>query len=237
MGNVISSRAAAANIEADVHESYLKAVAKGGKWQELAADQLAPTVLFVDTVGLQASDARKVALPLTLAQEAAQERANKVIGKVADDVWNAVGRPGHDPALDILFPGGTSFYVDGDVARQPGRIALLIELLKADLHPKLPATVAQACVDMLKTEADTLQQAVQAAEGPRTKVILMDRVRQAVARSAALQLAAFKRMLKAAGFTEAEIHTVIPDRGRPAPAKKPAAAALPALPPAALPPG
>jgi hypothetical protein len=241
MGEVIRRNASASDIIDDLRESYLKAVAKQGKWQELADEQLAPTLKLADTVAQQLGDARTVALPLTAALDAANEKADKFVGKTFDDVWNAVGRPRSDPALDILFPGGSSFYTDGDVAEQPDRMDLLVELLKAGVHPKLPGNVAQAFASTVEGETDALRVAVKAAIGPRTKVTLLERVSLSVARSAALQLAAFKRMLKAAGFSEAEIHTVIPDRGKPAHAKKagdaqtPPAPAPPA-PPAPVPP-
>ncbi|MFT3765549.1 MAG: hypothetical protein QM820_08550 [Minicystis sp.] len=230
MPEVIRRTAAAADIVADVGESYLKAVAKQGKWQILAEEHLGPTVKLVETVAVQLADAQKTALPLVLALQAADEHADRVVGKVSDDVWNAVGRPRSDPALDILFPGGNAFYVDGDVAEQPDRMDLLVELLKAGVHPTLPPAVAQSAANTIQAEGDTLRQAVKAAQGPRTKVTLLERVNQAVARSAALKLAGFKRVLKAAGFSEAEIHTVIPDRGKPAPAKK-QAPQTPAAPP------
>lgn len=162
----------------------------------------------------------------------ADDHADRLVGKVSDDVWNAVGRPAADPVLSIFFPGGNAFYVDGDVTEQPDRMALLAELLQAGLHPKLAQDKAQAAATEITTGANTLRAAVDAARVPRTKVILLERVVTAIARSAAISLASFKRILKANGFTEAEIHTVIPDRSRPAP-KKPAAP--PVTPPATPP--
>ena len=44
----------------------------------------------------------------------ADSRADKVIGKVSDDVWSAVGRPTSDIAIDLLFPGGNAFYKAGE---------------------------------------------------------------------------------------------------------------------------
>ncbi|APR74914.1 Hypothetical protein A7982_00260 [Minicystis rosea] len=230
MPEVIRRQAAVADIVADLRESYLKAIAKQGKWQSIAEEHLGPTVKLVDSVAVQLADAKNVVLPLNLTLGAANERADRAVGKVSDDVWNAIGRPGSDPAFDILFPGGTSFYVGGDVRDQPDRMDLLVELLRAGVHPNLPAPVATSAADTIHAEAEALRQALTAAQAPRSKVLLLEQVSQAVARSAALKLSAFKRILKAAGYSEAEIHTVIPDRGKPAPTKKPSNPPPPAPP-------
>ena len=58
---------------------------------------------------------------------------------------------------------------------------------------------------------------------PLPKLQLLDRVLLAVTRSAAIELGQLKRLLKANGFTEADAHTIIPDRSS-APAKKEAPA-------------
>lgn len=94
-------------------------------------------------------------------------------------------------------------------------------MLPSSNHPKLPAADAQQAIDNIKAEATDLRMAVEAARAPRAKVLLMERVIQAISRAAAIELSNFKRLLKANGFSEAEIHTVIPDRSS-APAKKPA---------------
>lgn len=228
MGETIRKTAAAADIIADLGDAYLKAAAKQGKWQTLAEQQIAPTVKLVENVCAQLDTARKTALPLVLALDATREKAGKVVGKVSDDIWNAVGRPRHDAAFEILFPGGFAFYTDGDVEDLPDRMDLLVELLNSGLHPNLPANVAGDAAATIKVEAQALRGAVQAASGPKTRVVLLERVSLALARSAALALAGYKRVLKAAGFSEAEIHTVIPDRSKPAQKKSPEPAAKPA---------
>ena len=220
MNKVIRKTAAANDIFEDVETSFNKAKAKGGTAADLAEQRLAPVLKLAAATKDQLALATKAALPLIAALGAADEHADKAIGKVSDDIWNAVGRPAADPALAILFPGGNSFYVDGDVAEQPDRMDLLVELLGAGVHPKLPAADAQAAIATLKAEGTALRAAVSAAQGPRAKMVLYERVVTAIARAAAIELANFKRLLKANGMSEAEIHTIIPDRGRPE-AKKP----------------
>jgi hypothetical protein len=51
---------------------------------------------------------------------------------------------------------------------------------------------------------------------PATRVEVLQRVRRAVVTSAQAALTNVKRLYKAAGFSEADIHTVIPDRPLPA---------------------
>jgi hypothetical protein len=88
----------------------------------------------------------------------------------------------------------------------------------------------------LSTESAALRAAVSAAGAARTKLHLLERTNTALGRSAAIELANFKRLLKANGFSEAEAHTIIPDRSRPAPKAATPPAAPPATPPT-TPPG
>jgi hypothetical protein len=91
---------------------------------------------------------------------------------------------------------------------------VLAQLLTSNLHPNLEPQQAQAAADAVRAAALTLRQAVEAARGPLARVGVLERVHMALARSAAMELSRLKRLYKAAGFREAEIHAVIPDRSR-----------------------
>jgi hypothetical protein len=219
MGEVIRRTGAVNDIIDDTRETYRRATARQGKWKELADERLAPVLAIIDNVGAQRKQAEEEAAPLIAALDAEDDRADRTIGKVSDDIWNAVGRPASDPALNILFPGGNSFYVDGDVNEQPDKMDLLIFLLQAGVHPKLSKATAETAVSELVPATAALRDVVNAARGPRTKVLLFERIFAAVARSAAIELANYKRLLKGHGFSEADIHAVIPDRGSSSPKK------------------
>jgi len=69
------------------------------------------------------------------------------------------------------------------------------------------------------------------AAAPRARMQMFERAAVALAHSAQIALAHLKRLYRAEGFTEAEVHAVIPDHPRkkataskPAPAPSPAAA-------------
>ena len=219
MGESIRKTAARDDILHDVRTTHEKATARGGVPASLAEQRLSPVLKIIASIKAQQETAEAVASPLLAALAVADTRADKTVGKVSDDVWNDVGRPASDAALELLFPGGNAFYVDGDVTEQPDRMDLLVELLKAGVHPKLSAEVASACIATITAESAALRLAVDNARPARAKLQLLDRVLAAVTRSAAIELGNFKRMLKANGFTEADAHTMIPDRSS-APAKK-----------------
>lgn len=230
MGKVIRKAAAVFDITADVRRAHLQGTTRGGKFRDLAAEHLAPVVDMIETVGQQAGAAQTEAEPLLAAVGVAHERTSGAVHKVYDDIRNALGRPRNDPALAILFPGGTSFYVDCLAADQPDRVDLLVSLLSTNPHPNLPPGAAAAAAATLQTEATALRGALMAARGPETRAILMAQVKDAIARRGAMALAAYKRALKAGGFTEAEIHTVIPNHPRPVAKKDAATTAKPAAP-------
>src|SRR3712207_5156668 len=99
MGEVIRKDAAASDIIADARTTLENAIARGGLWQEHAEQRLGPVVTLYNGVEVQLVEARKTVAPLVARVAAENDRADDVIGKVSDDIWNAVGRPASDPAL------------------------------------------------------------------------------------------------------------------------------------------
>ncbi|HSN98822.1 MAG TPA: hypothetical protein VLS89_11075 [Candidatus Nanopelagicales bacterium] len=214
MGNAISPRAAASDILADVRTTHTRATARGGKWQEHADTRLASALALGAGIETQLATARDVAAPLIAAVKVENERADDLLGRISDEIWNAIGRPGNDPAFSIIFPGGFAYYADGNTEQQPTRMEILAQLLEANLHPKLTPQQTQAYAADVRQSALQLQQTIDAARTPAARVEVLERVYTAVARSAAIELGHLKRLYKAEGFSETEIHTVIPDRPR-----------------------
>lgn len=231
MAEAIRKTAACVDIVHDFKATHTKAMARGGVAAALAEQRLLPLLKILTSVQAQQAAAEAFAAQLLAALGVADRSADKAIGKVSDDVWNDIGRPASDASFDLLFPGGNAFYVEGDVDEQPDRMDLLVELLSANVHPKISSKVALASIETLTAESKALRAAVEAARPARAKLLLLDRVLTAVTRSAAIEIGNFKRMLKANGFTEADAHTIIPDRSS-TPAKKEgsAGAATPAEP-------
>jgi hypothetical protein len=113
---------------------------------------------------------------------------------------------------EIMFPGGIRSIVDGAVDEQPYRMELLAELFEAKLHPKLPADKATAYGTSIRQSATRLEEKVDAARRLRARLDMLERMQTAIARSGAVALGRLKKKWLSDGHTEAEIHTVIPDR-------------------------
>lgn len=215
MGETIRKGAAADDIIADGKTTLTKAQARGGAVQSTAEARLREPIALTDTVGARIVAARATAEPARAALESGNEVADDLLGRVADDVWNAIGRPANDVIYEILYPEGVATYAEGDVNQQPDRMDLLAELLVANLHPKLPADRAAAFAAEITASSTALRALVDAARPLVTRVELAVKMRSAVARSIAVSLAALKRQWKADGISEADIHAIIPDRPRP----------------------
>jgi hypothetical protein len=226
MGELIRRTAAADNIIADVRETMMNATAKGGAWQTLAQERLASVLAVVDRVEAQMADTTQALKPILATLNAKDVETDRVLGRVSDDIWNEVGRPANDPALSVLFPGGIAYYAGGRVVDQPDRMELLAELLESNIHPLLSTDQVKAHASDVRAAAQQLRAAVDAARTPSGRLDLLDRVRRSVALVAQTELAALKRTYKAEHFTEADIHSVIPDR--PAVLKRATATPTPA---------
>jgi hypothetical protein len=234
MGEVIRRTASPVDIIADVRATLTNATAKGGVWKTMADERLAPLMALVADVDARYAKAESDLTPLQAAVDARDVEADRMLGRVSDEIWNEVGRPAADPALSILFPGGIAYYADGNVEGQPDRMDLLAELREADLHPRLSLALAKAHAKEIRAAAKTLRAAVDLARPARGRLELLDRVRRALATGAQVQLSSLKRLYKVEHFSEADIHAVIPDR--PMTARKSTATPEPVEGPA-VPPG
>jgi hypothetical protein len=234
MGEIVRRTAASGDIVSDTRAALTNARAKGGRWKELAEAQLADLVAIIDQVETQMNDADRELAPLVAALKAKNDEADHLLGRVSDEIWNEVGRPGSDPALSVLFPGGIAYYADGDVEGQPDRMDLLARLLETNIHPRLTPATAKAKASEIRAEANALRVIVDAARAPSTQAGLLRRVHRAIATTAQGALINLKRFYKTERFSEADIHAVIPDR--PGPARKPAPPAPASAPPSSSPP-
>ena len=214
MGEIIRKHASIDAILTDLRASHQMALARGGLWKSLAEQRLGPVVTAVTTIEADLAAVETIAGPALAALEAENVSADRLLGKVSDDVWNAVGRPANDPYYSLLFPGGYGRYADGHVNEQPARMALLVELLRRGVHPLLSADVAEPCAQAVETAASALREKVEAAGVLSAKLEMLGRMRDAVARAAQMELSALKRIYKAHGLSEAEIHSVIPAHER-----------------------
>ncbi|UQA56779.1 hypothetical protein [Polyangium aurulentum] len=219
MGKIIRKKGAVDDIFDDVRTTHVNAVARGGIWKAVAEERLASVMAAIEQTETELAQAEAQAIPIFAALEAENLKADRLLGKVSDDIWNAVGRPASDPYYGILFPGGFAHYADGDVTAQPARMTVLVELLRKGMHPTLPADVALASADAIEAAANELRVRVDAASVPRAKLATLGRMRDSVARTAQTVLSGLKRIYRGYGFTEAEVHTVIPDRPRATPKK------------------
>jgi hypothetical protein len=223
MGEIIRKHASVDAILEDLRESHQMALARGGLWKTLAEQRLGPVIEAVTTLEADIASVETVAGPALAALAAENVKADRLLGKVSDDVWNAIGRPASDPYYSLLFPGGYGRYADGDVKEQPARMTLLVELLRRGVHPQLSADVAEPCAQAVEVAAAALRDKVEAAGTLSGKLVMLGRMRDAVARAAQMELSALKRIYKAHGLSEAEIHTVIPAHTRPGSKKNGAA--------------
>jgi hypothetical protein len=212
MGEIIRKDAAVENIVEDAKTTLTSAAARGGRWKELADARLGSVLTLFGNIETQRKTAEDAHAPHVATIDMRNEKADKTIGKVYDIIWNEVGRPAWDAALAILFPDGIAYYAEGDTDEQPARMEILVRLLQSGIHPKLSKATADSCAAEIAAEATALDAAVSAGRTTGAAVKVLGRVRTSLAKVVHAELSSLKRLYKAEGFSEAEIHSVIPDR-------------------------
>lgn len=220
MGNIIRKDAPPAAIFADARTTLTNAKLKGGNIKTICETQLLPVIAICDATEAEHKSAEATLSPLSAAVVIENGKADDFLGRTYDETWNDVGRPQYDSALSLLFPGGSSYYAEGDTEEQPLRMELLARLFERAMHPKLSAPQSQAKAAAVRAAALPLAQAVEAARVPAATVKLLEKVMGAVGKTAHAALVNTKRMLKVAGLSETEIHEIIPDRPASPPKKK-----------------
>jgi hypothetical protein len=230
MGDVVAKNAAAETIMGDVNTTLTRARARGGKWAELAEKLLANCIRLHGVAGAEREKAEGELRGLVASVDAQDDLADKLIAQISDDVWNKIGRPAFDPTYDVVFPGGINYYTGGPDAEQPERIELLAQLLEMNIIARLPEGDAKDMAGRLRATADNYRKAMAPSAGPRARLQMFERALTAVAHSGQIALAHLKRLYRTEGFSEAEIHTVIPDRPRKKAVAAKAAAPAPSAP-------
>jgi hypothetical protein len=219
MGEVIRKDAAADDIAADANTTIANAAAKGGTWKQLADERLGPTMALYSTIVTDLSQVEAALMPLLAIIKATDDENDDFLAAKADEMWNLIGRPAFDAAYALVWPGGSATYADGPDDEQPDRMELLAEILTANLHPKIDAAWASALANDVQARAKAYRAHIAAAHPQRSKLSLLKRMKGVLARAVQMEIARLKRRYLAEGFTEADIHQVIPDRPRPKPAK------------------
>ncbi len=212
MGDVVQARAAVDEILKDTGKSLDESRARGGTIQERAESCIAPVMAMVKATEQELQIAREVLGPLQAALNVGNDEADGVLNRIYDETWNDVGRPANDRYLALMYPGGAGYYTENDTAGQPTRMELLAKLYDRKLHPKLTEAQCQGYALRIREAAAALKADIDAAAGPAANVGLLERVRTALGRMAQFELANLKRLFKIDGMSEAEIHTIIPDR-------------------------
>jgi hypothetical protein len=232
MGDLVLKTAAAETIMGDVATTYSRAQARGGKWAELAEKMLGNQLKLAATLADQRRAADAELRPMLAALDAQDDHADKLIGQISDEVWNAIDRPAFDPTYDVVFPNGISYYTGGPDAEQPDRMDLLAQLIEMNMIKRLTPDQCKSFAQRVRDESAAYRKVLSQVAAPRARVQMFDRATTALAQSSQMALSHLKRLYRAEGFTEAEIHTVIPDRPRkkassttpPSPAPTPSAA-------------
>ena len=220
MAEVIRKGSAAKDVIADLRKALENAHARGGTWNTVAEEKLRPVERLATMVEGRLTLAEQELAPLVAAVNAHDDVSDDLLGAASDDIWNKVGRPASDPVLSIMFPGGVAWYTGGADEDQPDKMLLLAEFLDAGLHPKLDAATSHTHATAIRASATRYRELIEAVRAPAARVKMLGAMYTAVGRFAQTELANLKRRYKSDGFSDSDIHGVIPAHTRAAAAPK-----------------
>lgn len=212
MGVVITKNAAIADILADLRTAVDKAASRGGVWSEEAQKVLAnPAVraFGADEALEQADEALRLE---RIALELAVRAADLGVANAHDALWNRLDRPKDHPELEVIIPSPLREFTSQPPGDKPQWLDAMAQMLEEGLLSEVPL---QDCVDVateLRARSAALVTVLERWEKARKQRTLKNALRKGYVRAARIQLVHLKRIYKARGKSEADIHRVIPDR-------------------------
>lgn len=212
MGEVIGPGASFDAIESDIKATHQAASIRGDDWKTPAQNIIGPVVSLLLVIDGKLAP---VIVPLEQLEselELMDSESDLLVGAERDFLWNELGRKAEDIYFEFIFPGGKNFYTKAKEDEQVSLMYLLAEILESNLHPRLDPAVAAASAGRIRAQTDAYKAKMDAIRPLRAKKELLSTVRKNVIRLGRSRLAALKRVYLAAGFSETEIHQVIPDR-------------------------
>ena len=215
MGELIDATAKVDRIADHVRTSYQNGIARTGEIADATKARLEAPILAIEKQELLLKDAEKTASVSWVLVKAADGPADLTIGSVRDEMWNAMGRPHKCTPLEEVFPDGIGTYTEADPMDQP----LLMEVLMARI---IGASAPQwteakriawaATIDAVRVpyaDAVTKHRPIAAAQ------VVAEAGYKAAVKAGHTGMRCLKRDLKSLGLTEAQIHEIIPDAGKP----------------------
>jgi hypothetical protein len=217
MGEVVRPGAGREEIRRDVADTVRNADRKGGAVAGEAHAWLDPVV--ARAVAAESADATATAAVdeayaqvLTL-----DDRADSVIKRIRDELWNAIGRARDAAVMKDVFPGGVQTYTDTNVRVQPLLMQVLEGRIAAIDHPAVAPAMRDGWVAAVRAAREPYATAVEALRAAEALDAVTSRTNADAVRALAVALAKLKRAYLNLGLTEAQIHEIIPDAKRRAP--------------------
>jgi len=211
MGEIIRAGAAREDIIKDARTTLEKASVRDDAWKLPAEERLGTVLTLVDSLEVERKALEITAGPLTAAVDKQNGAADLVLVREVESLFDKGGRRRNDPLLAVLAPGGAAAYTDGPTDEQPLRMKLFAKLLKKVGHKRIAKAETDAASDRVTAAVVPLAAAIDAAKEPVAELALVDRTITALAKLLRMELVGLKQGWKSAGFSEAEIHEVIPD--------------------------
>ena len=211
MGTVVKRTARIEKINETVQMTMKVGLAYGGTVAEAATEHLAGPVAAIlrelaqRTAAMEAEETARVAMMAQI------ERADRTIAGIRDAIWNALGRPRHSLILDYVFPDGITTYTNAAPQDRPAALEVLHSRLQSVTAPVLTKEQRNDWASQIQDLRDKVGPVVATHHPLAVKADIADATYRSVVRAGLAGVHAFKHALMILGFTESQIHDIIPD--------------------------
>jgi len=212
LGEIIRAGAAREDIISDARTALENASVRDDAWKLPAEERLGMVLTLVDSLEAERKALAIKVGPLTAAVDKENGAADLVLVREVESLFDKGGRRRNDPLLAVLAPGGAAAYTDGPTDEQPLRMALFAGLLKKVGHKRIAKAETDAAGARVQAAIAPLAAAIDVAKVPVAELALVDTTITRLAKILRIELVGLKQGWKSDGFSEAEIHEVIPDR-------------------------
>jgi hypothetical protein len=214
MGQVLAQKRAADAIEKAIVKTLTWAGQRNDFVKVRVEDRLGRFVPLFDEAAAEEAAAERAAEEAAAALAFLADKAYITYAQVQGDVYNALGRPRGEVLLATVFPEGVSALRHRGPAAALHTFAQTSARLRRVRHEMLDEARCAEWASRLDAAAAPLAPAVASFDAARAVAHHARATRGSLARAAWIELPALKRELRAAGLTEAQVHTVIPSEPR-----------------------
>lgn len=181
---------------------------EGEPYQSKAEVHLGPIEAILLHIGIERRNGDEALQHEQTKLEHLDQKAETIVDKRANEIWELIGCPDYDPIYSILFPSAAQ---DGaTIQSKAERLSVVADLLSNAMHPKIESAHATLVAQEFRSLYNAYQDHFAEISKRQLRKKSLDDFEASVACIGLLALGTLRRTLRTMGVEDLDIQTVVP---------------------------